>query len=166
MRRLIAVCVLLLACTSGAKATPPQLLNKTITSSYTVATPAIEDDGRRIVASRTAQRRIYISTAGRIFEKRVQFGRKSRKEAELDPSNTRLHFSGAKLRAFVPRVEGVTLIEYTFDPSFRTCDVAVVNGRGEGRARKWRALSGRMRTATGPTTMSNVSCSITDGNAL
>ncbi len=166
MMRLIAVSLLLLSCTSAARAAPPQLLNKTIISSYTVATPAIEDDGRQIVASRTAQRRIYISSAGRIFEKRVQSGGKSRKEAELDPSNTRLHFAGAKLRAFVPRVEGVTLIEYTFDPSFRTCDVAVVNARGEGQARKWRSLGGRMRTAAGPTTMSNVSCSITDGNAL
>ena len=67
MRRLIAVSLLSLSCTSAANAAPPQLLNKTIISSYTVATPAIEDDGKQIVASRTAQRRIYISSAGRIF---------------------------------------------------------------------------------------------------
>jgi hypothetical protein len=104
MSRPIAACLLILSSTFAADAAPPQLLNKTIISAYTVSTPAIEDDGRQIVASRTAQRRIYISSAGRIFEKRVQLGRKTRKEAELDPSNTRLHFAGAKLRAAVPRV--------------------------------------------------------------
>jgi hypothetical protein len=167
VKRSIVVCLLsALTYPAVAAAAPPQLLNKTIISAYTVTVPAFEDDGRQIVARRTAERRIYISSAGRVFEKRVQSGRKARRESELDPTNTKLQFVGSKLRAFIPRVSGVTLIEYTFDPSFRTCDVTVISGQTDGRARKWRSLGGRLRTAAGPSTLSNVSCSIAEGNAL
>ena len=91
----------------AAMAAPPtQLLNKTIVSSFTVTVPAIEEDGRQVVAKRTADRRIYISSMGRIFEKRAQSGRQIRKESELDPTNTKLQFVGSKLRAFIPRASG------------------------------------------------------------
>ena len=145
---------------------PPQMLNKTIVSSFTVSVPAIEADGRRVVASRTADRRIYVSSAGRIFEKRVQRGRSVQTQAELDPAASKFRFVGAKLRAYLPRLSGVTLIEYAFDPAFRTCDINVISGTSDGTPRKWRSLGGKIRTAAGPTTLSNVSCSIVDGNAL
>ena len=167
MRTLIVASPLLsLFCSGVAFGAPPQLLNRTIVSSFTVSVPAIEADGRHVVARRTADRRIYISSAGRIFEKRVQRGRGVQRQAELDPIASKFRFAGAKLRAYLPRLSGVTLIEYTFDPAFRSCDIAVISGTSDGTPRKWRSLGGRIRTAAGPTTLSNVSCSIVDGNAL
>jgi len=150
VNRLIAAWLLPgLAYSTVAVAAPPQLLNKTIISSFTVTVPAIEADGKHIVARRTSDRRIYISSAGRIFEKRVQSGKINRKESEIEPADTRLHFVGPVLRAYLPRLSGVTLIEYTFDSSFRTCDVAVISGTSDGSARRWRALNGKIRTAAG-----------------
>jgi hypothetical protein len=151
---------------TNAWSAPAQLLNKTIVSSYTATVPAVEDDGRQVVATRTTLRRIYVSSAGRIFEKRSQIGRKNRRDAELEPGSTKLKFVGSKLTAYLPTAEGVILLEYAFDASFRNCNVLVVSGRTEGRARRWRALNGKMRTATGPTAISAVSCSVLDGNAL
>src|SRR5436853_7068335 len=52
---------------SPALAAPAELLNKTITVSYTVTIPGKSEDGSTVPGIRNASRTIYVSSKGRVF---------------------------------------------------------------------------------------------------
>ena len=61
---------------------------------------------------------------------------------------------------------GASQMTISFDGGGQSCSAAIVAGRDSGRAIQWKGVDGAMRVATGPVTFSNVSCSISSGNAF
>lgn len=148
-----------------ANAAPPQALDKTVTVSFTGFTPALCANGRHNNRPRTTTQRIYISTKGRLFSEgeahSAAYSRRGRKE----PSRTAFHFSGSSLVGIFPSsVSGARREIISFDPSFRSCTAQVIVGEESGRPFTWISLSGVRCTGTGKTEISNISCSVADGN--
>ena len=152
-------------------AAPAGLLNKTIHVSYLVAALAKRSDGKEKTASGTILRTIYVSSLGRAFTRRADIGsargrqRFFRATAPEDTSRN-FKFEGSRLIITAPAGDNsAQLIIINFDSSFQTCSVVVKTG-SSGGARTWIGFNGQRYTATGPTSISNTSCSIESGNAF
>ena len=146
---------------------PAGLRNKTIRVSFVSATPAIRE-GKEVPASRSIARTIYVSGLGRAFTRRSDVAIEGRsKVGEGGPGATRgYRFEGSRLIIAVRAgSNGARQVVINFDSSFRTCSVNVKTG-SEGGPRSWTGLNGKRYTATRPTTISNTSCSIENGNAF
>jgi len=152
-----------------ANATPSELLNKTITVSYTVSIPARGQDGSVVPGVRNATRTIYISSAGRAFGRvsRQDGGRYSEtKEAAPGERGNTLRFEGEKLVGVMSFVSGAAQMAITFGQGGQSCDASIVLGRDNGKTLKWKGVNGVTYEATGPATVSNVRCSIRSGNTF
>jgi len=68
-----------------AWAAPAELLNKTITVTYTTTIPGKSPDGQSITGVRNAVRTIYISSAGRIFARVFRRDRDASATKEAGP---------------------------------------------------------------------------------
>ena len=166
--------ILPLACslfsTVPAIAAPPQALNKTVILSFATLTPAHCDNGRDNETPRNTTHRVYISTKGRLFAEMsaVAAGRRTYSRDNLaEPSaSSPFHFSGNKLIATFSSVSGARQETISFDPSFSRCTADVVFGRDSGKPYTWMNLAGHKCTATGKHQVSNVSCSVSEGNAF
>src|SRR5215471_18786360 len=151
-----------------AEAAPAELLNKTVSVSYTVTIPGRASDGTTTVGSRNATRTFYISSAGRVFGRVTRSdGRfaETRDAAPGDPAHN-LHFDGNKLIGVMPFVRGAAQMMISFSPGGQTCDANIVIGREGGRTLSWKGVNGKTYEATGTASVSNVSCSIRPGNAF
>jgi hypothetical protein len=82
-----------------------------------------------------------------------------------DTGNT-LRFEGNKLVGVLQFVSGASQMIITWDSSGGSCSATIVAGRDSGRAIQWKGVNGKAYTATGPVQNSNISCSITAGNAF
>jgi hypothetical protein len=151
-----------------ALAAPAELLNKTITVSYTFTIPGKSSDGQTISGVRNSVRTIYISSAGRIFARVFRRDRDASATKEAGPgeaSNT-LRFEGSKLVGVMPFVSGASQMAITWDSGGQSCNASIVAGRDSGQAIQWKGVNGKTYTATGPAQPSNISCSIAAGNAF
>jgi len=152
---------------SSAAAAPTQLLGKTITASYTVSSQAKKPNGRTVTASKNTARTIFVSSAGRVFERISQqnnIGVSRQKENE--PGATRLHFVGNKLVGDYAAISGALHVEINFDSSFQSCTLVVIPGREAGKSFKWKTLQGTDFEAIGSVAVSGQSCSVAAGNNL
>ena len=150
-------------------AAPAELLNKTISVSYTVTIPARGQDGRISPGIRNATRTIYISSAGRAFARvgRTDVGRFSEtKEAAPGERGNTLRWEGAKLIGVMPFISGAAQLTITFGSSGQSCDAVIAVGRENGKTLKWKGVNGATYEAIGPATVSNVSCAVRSGNAF
>lgn len=155
---------------SGALASPPtELLNKTIRVSFVSTTPVKRADGREMSPSHAISRTIYVSNVGRAFTERSVIGGRGRsKVGEAGPRATSrdYRFEGSRLIITIPYGRhGARQVAVNFDRNFQSCTVDVKTG-SEGGARTWIGLDGKRYTATGPASISNPSCSISNGNAF
>ncbi|MBN9004843.1 MAG: hypothetical protein J0H40_05450 [Rhizobiales bacterium] len=151
----------------AANAAPPQALDKTVTVSFTGFTPAVCGNGRHNNRSRTTTQRIYISTKGRLFVEGAAHSAVYSRKRRAPPSQAAFHFSGSKLvGTFASSVSGARREIISFDPSFHGCTAQVIVGEEPGRPFTWISLSGVRCTGTGKTEISNISCSIADGNVF
>jgi hypothetical protein len=151
-----------------AIAAPAALMNKTITVSYATTIPGKKADGSPVSGSRASTRTIYISNAGRIFARVVRRdGRdmESKDAGPADAGNT-LRFAGDKLVGVMKFPSGAAQMTISFDAGGQSCSADIVAGRENGQALRWKGVDGMMREATGPATFSNISCSISAGNAF
>jgi hypothetical protein len=157
-----------LACPAPAFAAPAELLNKTITVSYTTTIPGKSADGQIISGVRNSVRTVYISGTGRIFARVFRRDRdaSATKEAGPGESGNTLRFEGDKLLGVMQFVSGASQMVITWDSSGGSCSAAFVAGRDSGRAIQWKGVNGKTYTATGPVQTSNISCSIAAGNAF
>lgn len=157
-----------LACPAPAFAAPAELLNKTITVSYTTTIPGKSPDGQTISGVRNAVRTVYISSAGRIFARVFRRDRDASATRETGPgdSSNTFRFEGNKLVGVMPFVSGASQMVITWDSSGASCNAVIVAGRDSGRAIQWKGVNGKTYTATGPVQNSNISCSIAAGNAF
>lgn len=148
-----------------AKAVPPQALNKTVTVSFTAFTPAI-CNGRPNERPRTTTQRIYISTQGRLFTEGAARSAAYSRDLRAAPSQGPFHFAGNHLVGTVVAISGARREVISFDSSFHSCTAQVIVGEEAGKPIEWISLSGARCSGTGKTEVSNVSCSIADGNAF
>ncbi len=157
-----------LACPTLALAAPAELLNKTITVSYTTTIPGKSADGQAITGVRNAMRTIYISSAGRIFARVFRRDRDASATKEAGPGETgnTLRFEGNKLIGVMQFVSGAVQMVITWDASGASCNATILAGRDNGRPIQWKGVNGKTFTATGPVQPSNVSCAIAAGNAF
>ena len=157
----------LLGPTASALAAPAELLNKTITVTYSTAIPAKGSDGSTRTATRSSVRIIYISSAGRIFTRltRRDSGTTDVKDAAPENPKNNFHFEGSKLVGVMTFATGAALMTIGFEGSGQSCSANLISGRDKG-AFRFKGLNGVMYDATGPATFSGVSCSIASGNAF
>jgi len=151
-----------------AHAAPAELLNKTITVSYTTTIPGKSADGQAISGVRNVVRTIYISSAGRVFGRVFRRDRdaSATKEAAPGESGNTFRFEGNKLIGVMQFVSGAVQMLITWDATGQSCNATFLVGRDSGRALQWKGVNGRTYTATAPPAFSGVNCSIAAGNAF
>jgi hypothetical protein len=167
----IFAATMMVACLAGSPAlaaVPPQLLNKTVTVSFTVSVPARTADGQTMTASRAVSKVIYISGAGRIFAETSRRAGRNSERVERGPEVTGSSFrsDGNRLVGTIAVGSGASQLTITFDGGFQSCTAQLLTGGQAGRPITWKGLDGVMRTSTGPATHSSPSCSIQAGNAF
>jgi hypothetical protein len=154
-----------------ANAAPQQVLNKTITVSFSHYVPAHCDNGTDNQTPRNVSQQLYISTKGRVFAKLSANAGSGRhnysREGLAEPgASSPFHFSGNKLLGTFVQVSGAGQEIISFDASYTSCTVAVVTGRESGKPFVWTNLAGVRCTGTGKGVISNTSCSVSDGNSF
>jgi hypothetical protein len=150
-----------------AEAAPPQALNKTITVTYNSFIPANCSDGTPNRYARNVTQQIYISTQGRLFAKLAGRAGNATGNRLVEPSASGIfHFSGNKIIGTFPVVSGASQVTVTFDDSYQNCSAEVINGSESGKPFVWVNLVGVKCTSTGKSTVSNISCSVRQGNAF
>jgi hypothetical protein len=166
--RTIALCALTSLLAGAAQAAPAELLNKSVTVSYSATIPGIKADGSQVTGTRTATRTIYISSAGRVFARVNRRDGKDTETKEAGPndSGNTVRFAGNKLVGVMKFPSGAAQMTVSFDASGQSCSAVIFAGREGGQALRWKGVDGAMRQATGQATFSNISCSISAGNAF
>ena len=153
---------------AAAFAAPAELVNKTITVSYTTTIPGKSPDGQTITGVRNAVRTVYVSSAGRVFARVFRRDRdaSATKEAGPGDSGNTFRFEGNKLVGVMQFVSGAVQMVITWDAGGQNCNATIQAGRDNGRPLQWKGVNGKTYTATGPAQQSNINCSIAAGNAF
>jgi hypothetical protein len=152
----------------SAGATPRELYNKGIRIEYSVATT---EGGRDVVTN--VSRTIYVSSAGRLFERVVWSNRAGREISDNTPSassNSRgeardMSFRGNILVARIGYAAGAGQMTIRFDPGFSSCEGGINFGTEAGKAMVRWNMRGNPSQITS-IKASNVACSVTPGNPL
>jgi hypothetical protein len=167
---LIVASAALLFSASPTLAAPAQLLNKSLTLSWTTSVMQRHPDGQEKGRQLSYNRTIYISSAGRLFERnQIRSSTGMSGKSELAPGAGQvmgqargLRFAGDQLIGNVAYASGA--LQYVVNFSGGSCTVNVVLGRSGGKMRA-KGLDGQMYDVLS-TSVSGQSCSIRDGNAL
>lgn len=149
---------------------PRQLYNKTIQINWNVAVSQTGPDGQRKNVSVAVGHTVYVSSAGRLFERASRSNRKGAKGTDNAPGAavnaggeaTGLRFEGSRLVGNVAFAQGARRFVATFDPGFSSCTVAVTFGREAGGFRR-KGVDGVMYTIDSMIP-SGESCSVREGN--
>ena len=161
----LCLCVLLLL-PANATAAPPQLYNKTITTTATVSVSARADDGTMATYPRVVRRTLYISSKGRVFSRVERQSGRNQTTTERSPDETgkNIRFEGNRLIGVLTFPSGAAQMVINFDTGFSSCSTSVLFGREGGQGIRFKGLNGKMYTQQGPFNVSGQSCSIRDGN--
>lgn len=144
----------------AAVSAPSPLLNKTIHLSYTGYAPV--EGGNNFPRFWTIT--LYISSQGRVFKRASSIA--GRQHGSKDIVGGNFHFSGNQLVSATRFGTGAVQITVGFRDNFQSCNVDIKAGTAEGAPFRWRSMSGKMRTATGPRVFSDQRCTIEAGNAF
>jgi hypothetical protein len=158
--------------TFPAFAAPSQLYNKTIHMSWSNSVSETGPSGEKKNRTIAINHIVYVSTAGRLFERASRSSGRMQKGSDIGPGDatnrggeaTSLHFEGNRLVGLTAFAQGARRYTATFDPGFTSCTLAVTLGR-EGGGMKRKGLNGVMYTIDS-ITPSGESCSISEGNSL
>jgi hypothetical protein len=162
---LFALVIMPLAAT--AKAAPQQILNKTVVVTFGHHTPAKGTDGSTNTGTRSWTQQIYISEKGRLFVKAVaRDGPRAVPDRTMGPEAGNWNFVGDKIVGILPAFTGANRITVRFDPSYQSCSASVLVGIEAGGTFKFLGSNGVLYTATGKSVVSNISCSISQGNVF
>lgn len=151
---------------------PRQLYNKTIQISWSVAVAQTAPDGQKKNVSVAVHHTVYVSSAGRLFERSSRSTKKGMKQSENAPGAgvnaggeaTGMHFEGNRLVGNTAFAKGARRFVAAFDPGFSSCTVSVIFGREAGGLKR-KGVDGVMYTIDSMTA-SGESCSIREGNAF
>lgn len=171
LRATLWICVPISLLCVSAKAAPQQVLNKTVTVSFSQYIPGHCDNGTDNRTPRNVSQQLYISTKGRVFAKMAANAGSGRhnysREGFADPgASSPFHFSGNKLLGTFASVSGARQEIISFNASYTSCSVEVVTGRESGKPFVWTSLAGVRCTGTGQAVVSNTSCSVSEGNSF
>jgi hypothetical protein len=152
--------------------TPQQAVNKTVHTNYTFAVHAISASGKAVNASVLATHNIYVSSAGRLFDRGSYSSGSARTGGDGAPGAAinnlgevrSLRFEGNRIVGDVAFTNGARRFIITFDPNFSNCEVSVVFGRAGG-ATKRKGPDGQLYTIESAELTSR-SCSVQAGNGL
>jgi hypothetical protein len=169
----ICICAFLifLGVVGAAQAQAPrQLYNKTIQVNWTSLVNATDPNGQSKDLAVAVSHTIYVSSAGRLFERGSRATQKGSKQTENAPGATQnangeatgLSFRGNRLVGNTAFGQGARNFTVTFDPGYSSCTVSVVFGRDSGGLKR-RGVDGVMRTINSMKS-SGESCSIREGN--
>ena len=151
---------------------PRQLYNKTIQISWSVAVAQTGPDGQKKNVSVAVHHTVYVSSAGRLFERSSRSTKKGMKQSENAPGAgvnaggeaTGMHFEGNRLVGNTAFAKGARRFVAAFDSGFLSCTVSVIFGREAGGLKR-KGVDGVMYTIDSMTA-SGESCSIREGNAF
>ena len=151
---------------------PPQLFNKTIQISWSVAIAQSSPDGQKRNATIAVNHTVYVSSAGRLFERASRANGRAMRESKNAPGATQnrggeatnVHFEGNRLVGLTAFAQGARRFVASFDPGFSSCTVAVTFGRDSGGLKR-KGIDGVMYTMDSMTPTGE-SCSIREGNAV
>ena len=166
---LLAAAVCAASSIGEAASAPRQLLNKTVILQWQTSGISRNVEGRTSGFSNAHTRTIYISTAGRTFVRWQYAGLRNRSRGgDRDPDSTShstVHFDGNKLVGVETFENGARQFAATFDASFSTCTLAVIDGKSGSARVKRRGTDGALYELDSVSTTAQ-SCSVKDGNAL
>jgi hypothetical protein len=122
--RLISLCILTIA-PARAEA-PHQLFNKTVQVNWTSLVNQTDPDGQTRNVSLAVSHKVYVSTAGRLFERASRATKRGMKQSENAPGVSRnaggeataLRFDGNRLVGVTAFAQGARRFTVTFDPNF------------------------------------------------
>ena len=146
---------------------PSGLLNKTVTMSWSTSGTATRADGSNVSFSNVNTRMVYISSAGRPFLRAQVRGGRATREGELAPGegggSRGVSFEGNKLVGTEAFASGARRYIASFDASFASCTLSVIDAK-EGSAHiKRRGPDGATYEITSVSTGSPT-CAIQTGN--
>lgn len=150
----------------NAAAASAQLSNKTVRYSYTASAQAKRSDGATVTANRNGQLTLYVSSQGRVFERSDRQEYNNRGSNDRAPDKATFRISGNQLVGVAQHVSGATRVTITFDPDFRTCSVNFLMGTDNGKPIQGKGINGMTYTTLEKPKFSNMTCSVTEGNAF
>lgn len=157
------------------QAAPSQLYNKTVSIGWTVQGMVRDPDGKEHGSNSSINYIVYVSSAGRVFEKasRSIGNRTGSSESEPGANRTKngeargLQFQGNKMvinRGYSGGGgSGAMLAVVSFDPSFSSCTLNVTHGKEGGGVIKRKSMDGIVRELL-QLNVKSTSCSIREGN--
>ncbi len=157
-----------------AAGAPQQLLNKTVTMSWTTSGMATNGEGQGRPFTNANTRTVYISSAGRPFLRmklsstRASRGNYESRGADHGPEDTArgsVHFEGNRLIGVESFTSGARQFIATFDNSYSSCTLSVIDAKAGGAPIQRRGPSGAMYKIENATTGAQ-SCSVQSGNAF
>lgn len=149
-----------------ALSAPAGLLNKSVRFSITIGAQARGSDGSNIVANRTSNNTVYISSQGRLFSRAErQEGRQTGAKL-IGPEGATFRIQGKQIVVVFKHTSGASRLIVDFDPDFRTCTLTALTGGESGKPVQSKGINGVMYTAIGKPSYTNPSCSVTEGNAF
>jgi hypothetical protein len=173
---LIALAAVLIGVAS-AQAAPAQLYNKTVSIGWSVQSTVRDPDGRQRNTSNTISYIVYVSSAGRLFERSSRSDARRSVSGEITPGTTQtrsgeargLRFEGNNLVANRGYSggggSGAMRAVVSFDAGYSSCLVKITHGKENGSVMKRRGLDGIVREILS-VTVTSTSCSVSDGNAF
>lgn len=170
--RLLAVS-LVVASANAASAAPPQLLNKTINTSFTALQLNRDPDGRTSSVQTGVVSSIYVSSAGRLFERGTRAVGNTAQTGDVAPGSKQnargeargLHFSGNTIVSETKYASGAYRSVITFNSTFTSCSIEATWGREGNQPLKRVGIDGVTREILS-ISASGATCSIQDGNAF
>lgn len=161
-----------LAVSEDAFAAPQQLLNKAIQFNWSTEVVQRGPDGQIVRPRIDTNKTIYVSSAGRLFERSSRENQKLRLKksgdyapgAPTDKSDEArgIRFVGNNLVGSRAWSRGAAQVTVSFDPSFSSCTLSIVFGREGGKLHR-RGLDGKMYEIQS-TSVTSQSCSVRAGN--
>lgn len=129
---------------------------------------ATSEDGQTRSYSNINTRTVYISSSGRTFLRKSLRGGKAARSGERGPedagSQGSVRLEGSRLVGTEAFQSGARQYIATFDPSFTSCTMQVIDAKSGDTAIKRKGPDGRMYTVTAST--GSPSCSVQSGNAF
>lgn len=162
---------------NGSYAAPPQLYNKTVSIGWSVQATVRDPDGKERGSTNNISYVVYVSSAGRLFERSSRSHGRRTKTAENEPGTTQtgageargLHFEGNSLVANRGYSggggAGAMRAVVSFDASYSSCSVNVIHGKEGGGVIKRKGLDGVVRELLS-LKVTSTSCSVREGNAF
>ena len=123
--------------------------------------PTVEGAGRDRPSFQT--REFYVSSQGRLFSRAIRSSDRNTKIEDVAPGGS-YHFENNKIISIQAALAGAFRIEVSFDSGYRSCSAGVILGRTGTTGFRWTGPDGRQYTLAGTPSVTNMSCSIIDGN--